>query len=89
MKSVKEKKPFKKSVGDTDSFEKLSDLIGKIVVLTFKHKSINQYKRYEIIGLSEGFLRLKGIEQDVRKPRSSPWYQSVSAIDTINVTDER
>ena len=89
MKKVKNIKPIKNLFKDKKSFESLNDLVGRVVILTFKYKAINQYKRYEIIGISEGFLRLKGIEQDVRRPRSAPWYQAVSSVDTIEVLDEK
>ena len=83
MKKAKDTKKIK----DTLSFEKLSELIGRVAILTFRGKSITQFKKYEIIGISEGFLRLKGIEEDVRRPRSAPYYQAVGEVDTIRLTE--
>lgn len=88
MKSIKDTKTFKKIFKDKNSFEKLDELVGRIAVLTFRNKSIHQYTKYKIISIADGFLYLRGLEQDPARPPSSPWHQALSEVDTIRLTNE-
>ena len=80
-------KAVKKIFKDKNSFEKLSDLIGRTVILTFRGKSITQYKKYEVLSIAEGFLRLEGIDQNDTRPKSAPYYQAISEIDTLTLSE--
>lgn len=64
--------------------KKLEDLVGQTVTLTFRGKSVNQYRTYQVISIASGFLELRGCEQDPRRKSEGTWYQNVSEIDTIS-----
>jgi hypothetical protein len=61
----------------------LKDLIGQTVILTFRNKSVSQFKAYNILDYVDGFFQLQGIEGDAGKLSETIWWQNVSDVSTI------
>ena len=61
----------------------LKDLIGKQFNLTFRSKSMSQFKGYKVLGYADGFIKVLGIEANDTRPSTVIFWQNVSEIDTI------
>ena len=61
----------------------LEDLIGQQVKLTFRSKSMSQFKAYEVLAYAVGFFHLKGIELDDTRLSTVTWWQNIIEVDTI------
>lgn len=61
----------------------LEDLIGQTVTLTFRSKSISQFKAYNILDYKDGFFQLQGIQGDAGKLGENIFWQNVSDVSTI------
>ena len=65
--------------------KQLKDLVGQTIEITWRRKSLNQYKTFKVVSITTDgrFLELRGLEQDVRRKSEQTWYQNVAEIDTI------
>ena len=67
----------------------LKDLVGKTIEITWRRKSLNQYKVFEVVSITTDgrFLELRGIDQDPARKSSRTWFQQAAEIDTIELTE--